>query len=46
MSAATMTHQSWLWPVKLVLEVLEGAVVSDVGTSDLSHIPISISRME
>jgi hypothetical protein len=43
---ATVTHRLWPWPVKLVLEALEGTVASEVAIPVLSHIPISRSHME
>jgi hypothetical protein len=44
--AATVTHRSWLWPVKFGLEAPEGTVTSQVGIPGLSHISIGRSRME
>jgi hypothetical protein len=35
----TVTHRRWLWPVNFALQVIEGAVASEVSIPDFPHIP-------
>jgi hypothetical protein len=46
MYAATDIHHRWLWPVKFILEALEGTMASEVSIPDLPHILLGGSRME